>query len=305
MRVRQVTGVLLVVALAGCGTATALSGAGTHGGSHPGGPPPGSRAESLRLARQLMARNPLPPGARRLPQHPVPPGLRQVPVESGVKSSVDIYRLFALPASMRQAKAFIGEHAPAGMKSGGSGQTGGPGGVTEMDVSYSLSKLPRGISSAGLTDSVVPGPHGGSLLRVDAQVIWYPPRSAAEYLVAKDYRAVQIEASVFGGKTRKVRKTFTSQALIGKLTRLLDQLPASPGGVFPCPIVLVSYRLTFEAVSGHANAVVSTSGCASDTISVGGVGQPELDDNHQFATLVGKIMHVHSGLPMSGAKPAS
>jgi hypothetical protein len=302
MRVRQVTGVLLIVALAGCGTATALSGPGAHGGSRPGGPPPGSRAASLRLARQLMARNPLPPGARRLPQRPVPPGLRQVPTQAGVKSAVDVYRLFALPTSMRKTVAFIGKHAPAGMKSGGTGQTGGRDGVTETDVSYFLGKLPRGISSAGLTDTVVAAPHGGALLRVDAQVIWYPPRSAAEYLVAKDYRAVQIDATLFGGKERHVRKTFTSRALIGKLTRLLDGLPASPGGAFPCPIILVSYRLTFEAVSGHPNVIVSTSGCTTDTISVGGVSQPTLEDNG-FATLVGKIMHLHPS-PLSGAGPA-
>jgi hypothetical protein len=298
MRVRQMAGAIMVVALAGCGTATALPTAG-HRTGHRGGPPSGTRAESLRLARKLMARNILPPSARRLPQHPVPPGLRQVALQDGVKSSVDIYRLFAVPASMRQTAAYIGKHAPAGMKPGGSGSTGGRDGITEMDVSYFLNRSPKGISSAGLSDTIVPAPHGGALLRVDVQVIWYPPRSAAEYLAVKDYRAVQIDAwlSLSG---RHVRRTFTSHAILGKLTRLLNGLPASPGGIFPCPLATVSYQLTFEPAPGHPKAVVNTSGCAFDTISVGGATAPSLADFGQLATLAGKIMHIHPSLRRQG-----
>jgi hypothetical protein len=183
-----------------------------------------------------MARNLLPPGARRLPQRPVPPGLRHPSLGEGETSLVDIYRLFALPASMQRAAAFLGKHAPAGMKSGGTGSASGPGGVTEMDVYYFLNRPPSGISSAELGDMIVPAPHGGALLRVDVQVIWYPPRSAAEYLAAKDYRAVQIDAWVYGSSVRHLRRTFASRGVLGKLTRLLNGLPGSPAGVFPCPM---------------------------------------------------------------------
>ncbi len=302
MRLRQVAGAIMVVALAGCGTATALPVTG-HGKGHHGGPPSGTRSASLRLARQLMARDPLPPGARGLPQHPVPPGLRQVPGQIGVKTLADIYRLFAVPASMRQTAAYIGKHAPAGMTSGGTGQIGGRHGVTEMDVEYFLNRTPRGVSSADLIDTIVPAPHGGALLRVDAQVIWYPPRSAAEYLVAKDFRAVRIDAWL-ALSGRHVRRTFTSRGVIGRLTRVLNSLPASPGGLFPCPLEIVSYRLTFEPVAGHPEAVVNTAGCTSDTISVGGVTQPALVDSGQFGTLVGKIMHIHPSLARPGPRSA-
>lgn len=302
MRLRQVAGAIMVMALAGCGTATALS-AGGHRAGHRGGPPSGTRAESLRLARQLMGRNLLPPGARALPQRPVPPGLRHASFGLlFVKSSVDIYRLFAVPASMRQTAAYLGRHAPAGMKSGGTGQASGRNGVTEMDVSYSPNREPRGISSAMLIDTIVPAPHGGALLRVDVQVIWYPPRSAAEYLPVKDYRAVQIDAWLaFNG--RHVRRTFTTRAILGKLTRLLNGLPASPGGVFPCPAEFANYQLTFEPVAGHPKVVVDTSGCPSDTISVAGRTQPALADG-QLVTLVDKIMNIHPPIAGPGPRPA-
>jgi hypothetical protein len=299
MRVRQVAGVLLVVALAGCGTATALQGKGNRGGT-----PSGARAEALRLARQLMAKNPLQPGARRLPQRPVPSGLRQMPDYYGVKSIVDVYRLYALPASMRRVAAFVGAHAPAGMKSGGTGSTADRGVTTEMDVSYFLNRPPRGISSAGLFDSIVPGPHGSALLRVDAEVIWYPPRPAAEHLAAKDYRSVLIDA-ILAGKSRPILRTFTSRAIIGKLTRLLNGLPASPGGVVPCPAEFVTYTLTFEPAAGQPKVVVDTSDCLSDTISVGGVSQPPLVNDGRVETLAGKLMHVKSpsGISVPRAQP--
>jgi hypothetical protein len=288
MRIRQMTGVLLVVALAGCGTATALDSAGHR---HRGGPPPGNRAEALRLARHLMAEDPLPPGARRLPQRPVPPGLRQMPDGYGVKTIVDIYRLYALPDSMRRVAAYADAHTPAGMKSGGTSSTGVGGVTTEMGAGFFLNKPPQGISSAGLFDTIVPAPHGGALLRVDAEVTWYPPRSAAEYLVAKSYLAVRIDAWLTT-KNRQIRRTFTSRAIIGKLTRLLNGLPASPGGIVPCPLAFAVYTLTFEPAAGQPKVVVNTSYCLADSISVGGVSQPGLVDNGKLGTLVAKLMHV-------------
>jgi hypothetical protein len=292
MRLRQVVGVLAVVALAGCGTATALLTAG-----HRGGPPPGTRADALRLARRLIAENVLPPGARGLPQRPIPLGLRQVGGQAiGVKSSVDVYRLFALPVSMRQAAAFLARHAPAGTRSGGTGQSGGPGGITEMDVSYFLNRLAPGISSAGLTDTVVPARRGGSLLRIDAQVIWNPPRSAAEHIDPRDYRAVRIHAELYGHGAQHVTRTFTARGVIGRLARLLNGLPASPGGLYPCPLQLATYQLTFEPKASQPKIVVATQGCSSDTVTVGGARQPALEDFGKLTALAGQITRVRPSL---------
>jgi hypothetical protein len=292
MRLRQISGVLVVVALAGCGTATAVPTP-----SHRGGPPTGTRAAALRLAGRLIAEDVLPPGRRRLPQRPVPPGLRAAFGQlAGVKSSVDVYRLFALPISMRQAAAFLARHAPAGTHNGGTGQTARPGGITEMDFSYFLNRVTRGISSAALTDTVVPAPHGGSLLRTDAQVTWYPPRSAAEHIDPRDYRAVRIDAEVTVSSPRHLSRTFTARGVIGRLARLLDSLPAYPGGLVPCPLAMVTYQLTFEPVAGQPTIVVDSTGCPGDPVTAGGATQPALEDSYKLTLLADHIMHIRTAL---------
>jgi hypothetical protein len=297
MRLRQVAVVLTAFTLAGCGAARP---GGTGPGGKPaalvtvsrrGGPPGTTRAAALRLAGRLIAENVLPPGARRLPQQPVPPLLRQVMGPIGVTAMVDIYHLFTLPVSMRRAEAFLIRHAPAGMHGGQAGNAGGPNGPWEMAVSYAPDRLPRGISSASLGDTIVPAPHGGSLLRQDAQVVWYPPRSAAEYIAVRDYRAVRVDAWLLN-PYRHVTRSFTSPGVIGRLARLLNSLPASSGGMYSCPIEAATYRLTFEAVSGQPDVVVGADGCAVDTISVGGARQPALADFGKLIALTGKIMRV-------------
>jgi hypothetical protein len=259
------------------------------------GPPSGTRAEAAALARQLLARLILPSGARRLPQTPLPPALAGSWFAGAeVTPSLDQYELFALAQPMNAAAAFLAAHVPPGLGDGGTGGASGPGGPTLQDVTYLDHQLPAGIVSAQLVLSVVPS-SGGSLLRADAQVIWYPPRTAAEYIDPARYHALTITVSVGGGRSHTVHKVVTSQPFIARLADLLNRLPAEPLGTFGCPAIFAEYQVAFSA-SPHSRPVVVISfnetGCGGAGITVNGRTQSALEDNGRLAALVDQMVKV-------------
>jgi hypothetical protein len=257
-----------------------------------GGPPSGTRAGSVSLGRRLLAEGVLPHGAKRLPQRPVPAGLRSTGGITVADTVVDRYHLYRLPMPMARAERFLAGHRPARMSAAGTCSASGPGAVTSECVMLVLRRPPRGIDVAGIVDSVTPGRHGTTLMRADAQVSWYPPRSAAEHLRPASYHAVRITAWLSGTRTRKVTRTFSSRLVIARLTSLIDGLPASPGGVAPCPQELVTFRLAFKPAAGQTAAIVSTLDCRSDAVLVGGKAQPDLADSGRVAALVLRVLHL-------------
>jgi hypothetical protein len=83
--------------------------------------------------------------------------------------------------------------------------------------------------------TVVPGASGGSLLRADAKLIWFPPRTAAECLIPASYHALTIAVTILNPRLHTLRKVVTSQSVITRLAEALDRaqaaLPAGPS----CP----------------------------------------------------------------------
>ena len=251
------------------------------------GPPSQTRAAATRIAGRVLAHLVLPAHATRLPQRPVPPGLRRPADHSPAVDSVDRYRLYHLPLSVPAAVGFLAAHPPPGMTADGTGS-----GTDGRDVTFAPRHTPAGIEGIELDYSVVPGPRSGALLRADAEVIWYPARSAAEHLDPADYRTVRITATVYGTSVRTVARTFTSAAAIGRLIRALDALPASPGILYHGPAMLVTYRLAFGPAKGPPAAVVDADNCPPDTITVAGQPQPALQDFGTVAALAGRLMHL-------------
>jgi hypothetical protein len=121
--------------------------------------------------------------------------------------------------------------------------------------------------------------------------VWYPPRSAAEYVNPENYRAVKVDA-MFAGGARDIKRTLSARRVIVRLARLLNSLPAAPDWEGSCPSEWVTYQLTFEPVAHHPAIEVYADDCALDTVSTGGAEQPALSNFGDLAGLVGKIMHV-------------
>jgi hypothetical protein len=257
-------------------------------------PPAGRRAEAAALARLMLSRLRLPPAARRLPPVPLPPSLSQPVADYAFgPTSLDQHQLFALTQPMDSAAAFLAAHVPADLGPGGTGEGSGPGGVTMREVSDMVRSLPAGIAGAQLVLTVVPATSGGSLLRADAQVVWYPPRSAAEYIDPARYHVLSITVSIYGRRPHTVRKIVTSQAFIARLAETLDRTQAEPDVAVACPADFEDYQLSFS-VSRHSRPAVvvraTESGCGGAQVIVSGRAQPGLADHGAVAALVGQVV---------------
>ena len=241
-----------------------------------GGPPQGSRAASLALARRMLGLLRRPPGSRVDRPRPVPKNLRGPAQAMAVVDQVDVQQFYSAPRSMAASYAYLRKHIPAGYRRTVTGSEGQDGKTVLELVGYQPKTLPRGVAEADLVVGVVPGRHGSSVLRADGEGAWYPPRSAAERLRPAAYRAVTITRTVPGARHAKVA-TFRSRADIARLARVLNALPASDGGSFSCPSG-PGDRLVFRPKAGQPRFVVTASGCATDTVAVAGRDQPSLAD---------------------------
>jgi hypothetical protein len=234
----------------------------------------------------------LPTGARRLPHTPVPSSLAASAYRpADVTPSLDQYQLFALTQPMAAAATFLAAHVPPGLSPGGTASGSGP----FQAVSYLTRPLPAGIAGAELVLTVVPATSGGSLLRADAQVTWYPPRTAAEYIDPSRFHVLTIAVWIGGRRPHTVHKVVTSQAFIARLAEALDRMQAAPSAVVSCPAIWADYQLAFS-VSRQSRPVVVVSanqdGCGGAGITVNGRTQPALQDHGTVAALVDQVVTV-------------
>ncbi len=288
--------------LAACGSVAAPSASGRH--AQPGasksasaraGPPAGSRAEAAALARLMLSRLRLPSGARRLPPTPLPRSLREPPLWVASATSLDVHRLFELGQPMAAAAAIMTARVPAGMSLGVTGSAGVSGAVTSMEVGYNARSVPPGIYQARLVLTIAPASSGGSLVRADAQVIWFPPRTAAEYIDPSRYHVLLIAVTILNPRLHTIKRVVTSQAVITQLAEALNQSQTQPVGEPSCPLIFATYRLAF-AVSLHSPPVVVISAslwpCGGADISVDGRAQPPLQDGGVVVDTADRLLGV-------------
>ncbi len=299
---------LVAIALTGCGSqapgsaASARLSSASAGSSGRGEPPSGTKAESRRLARHLLGKAVLPPGSRRFTGK-IPSSLRTTGTVISATSSVDLSKVFADRWSMRRTFAFLKKHHAAGWSQSGVGSsydTVHGKRVSFLDeVSYAPKRLPVDDDAISMNFEVVSFGHGHALVREDVQVIWYPARSLAEHLVPRDIRSVTIIGRYLNPHSYSVKRTFRQQAIIGKLARLLNSQPASPGGWVSCPAVRVQYELRFLPTAGHAETTIYAGGCFQYLITVGGHSQPPLVDNGGIEKISNRL------LPHPGTNPSA
>ncbi len=256
-----------------------------------GEPPSGTRAESLRLARRLLAKVVLPPGTRRFLGRKLPADLRHPADVSMSAHLVDVHQVFTETRSMRRTFAFLKVHPPARWSQTGTGWSSvrdhGKRVLIEDDVSYAPKRIGPEFASIDLEVEVVPGHHGHALTRADLQVTWYPARSPAEHLTASHVRALRVSELIYGTHVRRVRHTFRQRAIIDKLTRVLNDEQASPGGLVSCPAEREVFTLHFLPTKGHDAATVGAVGCFSYDVSVGGHEQPAWSTAARWKTSCG------------------
>lgn len=302
-------GAAAVMLVAGCGTTHYRPAADGRGGGTGNrsdraavlGPTTITKADAERLAQTLLARAVVPRGAH-VRSGPAPAVIRQPPDWIAGSPSLVLHRIWTVRQPMSAVYDLLNRSVPAGMRSAGNSQAGGSGEVTQEAVFYNPSRLPTGVEQATLTMSVAPS-GAVSLLRADVQVIWYPPRSAAEHIPAS-MRVVTITATYVGpGQPRTVSKTFTSAALTGRLAAMLNGTYASIGGVMSCPLERVTYKLTFATSRTATPYVAGEEGCGTVSITVGGRPQPALQTPPALDPALSKLMSRPSDLPRSARIP--
>jgi hypothetical protein len=280
-----VAGLTVGVLVAACGTVRA-----------PGAAAGGRAEQQARVyAQRLLAKLGLPAGARRTAWPGPRNRLLKPMLPDWLHDVVNVQVLYQVGAP-GVAGQFLAGHVPAGMMAGESGQGGAGGGVY---VDYIPRHLPPGIASAYLATVIIPA-SSGALLRADAQVVWYPPRSEAEYIHPGGYRSVTVTAPAVPGASPAdaVTRTFTASAVIAKLASLLNHLPVLVPTVMSCPVVAgAPLRLVFTpAASRWPRIVVTPSGCFADNMRVAGRGQPALDDhgNGTISAML-RLLDLHAG----------
>ena len=279
-------------ALAGCSASHAASPATAASAPPPvSAPRPGTQVQAQAIAQHLLASLVLPSGATPL-AGPVPAALSQEgdgPAVAGQAASAR--QVYTIPGSMAVAFAYLKAHVPAGIGSVGSGQTTGRGTVEADEITGQQAAVPSGIYLAAISETIVAGPHGSALMQADAEVIWHPARSAAEFLTASHFRRVTVTATLNGSKKPPVSKTLSSQAAIGAIVNLLNRLQAAPkvppGKLLP-PVL---YRLAFvPAPASQLSVRVGDGGELTESVTVGGAAQPALwDPSNSLAALVDKL----------------
>jgi hypothetical protein len=294
VRFLVITGV--AVGLVGCGTAAQRPGVPARepsvaAASKPVRPAAWAKAQARALARRMLAALPLPPGAR-----PVAPAGVHAPVPIAAQtigtpaSLIDLGRLYLAKGSEQAVIGYLRAHEPAGVSDTSLGSDG-EGGRTTRFVSYFENSTPDGVDNAMLVASMLPDPRGGTLLRVDAEVIWCLPRTAAERIDPARYRAVVVAVHPFPPRPAASAKTFTARPVIARLARMLNVMHTVGGTMYSCPVFSEGYRLVFEPRSSSAKMVVVTEvACGLLNVAAGTAPQPELTGSQSLANLIGALV---------------
>jgi len=289
MRGKWVAMLALTAMLAGCGTTASRPAAQATGTAAVTRAPAGSRAAALTLARQMLSRLVVPAGSQAAHPSPVPPPL-SVSSAGGISSyTVELHRFVLLREPAATVHSFLLAHVPAGMSWAGAGLAPGTTNtVTVLWVAYRPRALAAGLANAELGTAAMPPAGGDTLVRADASVSWFPPRSAAEQLTAASFGSVTVTEII--PQRRTVTRTFTSPAVVGRLAALVNSLPATPYpdvAAMRCLAVATVYRLEF--IPG---VVIYLGGCGGGAITVNGKEQPRLWDQDVLTAADRQLLHL-------------
>jgi hypothetical protein len=260
---------------------------------HRGAPVSVSWAQALALARRMLSRLDLPPGARPYPESALPMALRE---PAGVPAAplADVHLTYRLPQSMRQAFQYMLSHPPSGTLPGAISHAG-VAGLTDRAVTYLLRTEPPGVYVAQLALVVVPRPGGGSWLTADAHVAVFLLSSAAERLDPAALHVVTISVTALNSKPQYATRVIMSEAVVARLARLINQMPPEPAyssRPYSCPGISVIYQLDFAAsASAPPAATVAVDVCGIENLTVHGIpGGPREDQAEKLFQAVSQLL---------------
>jgi len=195
------------------------------------------------------------------------------------------YALFTLPSSVDSATvfAFVQDHLAAGFTNSGGGSGDGPEDVVFEGVPTDAFEAPQ---------LMVTTEQAGNLMgvRVDAQVVWLPVRTAAETL-PKTGASATLASTESGVTVSSTSAIALGPAESNRLATILNAMPTRSDAKHGCPAVAWMATLTFATTP---STVVSVDACGVN-VTVGGVDQPALADDGTLTNAVERLL----GLPVN------
>lgn len=244
-------------------------------------PPSGAAGDQARVyALGLLATLELPRGTRSVAWPARPGSLPPPMLPFWPTNAVTAQALYRAGGSMGSVDWFLLGHVPAGMRP----RWASPANGKDRYVLDVPAHLPRGIAQARLAVVIIPR-GSSSLIRAEVQVVWYPPRSATEYVRPGRYRSVTVTVPALSaaGENATVARAFASRAVIAQLAALLNRLPGMLPTAFNCPAMRAGfppspYRLVFTPLSRQWPVISAAPvGCFQGGVAAGTHRQPALD----------------------------
>jgi hypothetical protein len=284
------------MAVAGCTTTHATTGpvtaasptAASPTGASPTSAAPTARERAVAEAAAILRAFVVPPGGQLLS---VVPEILKVPSSTLVSSAlVDDVSFWRAPGRPQAVLAWVQAHLPRRFTPEDAGF-----GPPSWDRTFSLSPIPGVLNARDLVVEVAAAGSGQTVIRVDAQVSWQPPRPASERVpsAARVVTITQLPSLVPHASRPPAPVTITDLAVVRRLAALVDSLQLSTiGPAVSCPLVVGGViQLTFLARAGGPLLAVAQGPAACGTVqfSVGGKPQPALQITDSFIPQVLKL----------------
>ena len=268
-----------VMALAGCAAAHTTTGpvpaaSGTTA-------PPTPRERAVAEAAAILRAFAVPPGGQRLP---AAPDALKFPSSTLVSTAlVDDVSFWRAPGRPQAVLAWEQAHLPRGFT-----PEDASFGPPSWDRTFSLTPVPGVLNARDLVVEVAGAGHGQTVIRVDAQVSWQPPRPASERVppAARVVTITQLPSLDPHASRPPAPVTITDLAVVRRLAALVDSLQLSTIGLaVSCPPSLGGgIQLTFLAQAGGPPLAVAQGpgACGIVQFNVGGQPQPALQITDSF-----------------------
>jgi hypothetical protein len=252
---------------------------------------PANEGVAVSTAQQLLSDFATPSGASRLPGAP-----------SGAPAAATSTFVSTLPYAVTRTAwwrvtqpasaliTWVDAHPEPGLVPTWSQmQLGGPASVPSTTLfgfpsSHALDGISVYVYAFTLAD-------GSTVLRVDAEVAYAPPRPASETVPAAT-TLIAVPAFAEGATSSAPEVTLTDALKIAQITKVVNSLPKAPVGVM-CPMDTgAGIALVFENAQGEtlADVVVGVSGCEDVQVTIGGYKEPVLGDGGQAAAKIQTIL---------------
>jgi hypothetical protein len=258
-----------------------------------------SREQITRDAMQaLLAQVALPPGSQVVTAAPVP--MLTAPATTQMSTNlVDVSGWWTIPGTAQDTLTYIKAHPPTGTtaSSTASGDASGTGESVSFDTTATSDYADPQLMIMVSADA------GGVAVRIDAQAIWRPTRSAAETLDAATVTAGSVENTGFGGTGPSGSSVSLTKVQVRQVVALLNGLYTAAPIVYHCPPSTTTRTLSFDTVTGPVE--FDPTNCINVNVSAGGAQQPALENSpaleNWINALFGAVQSAPPSTPSSNA----